>query len=120
MMTYSTLYSKEVVPQAPESKRHQHERRQNHHIDLSMAASPSPTIIPIKAFITDHLRRVQWPEDFNPLKFKAYHGNTNPVEWLEIYQVAIISWWRTPVMAIYFIECLGPVLKECLFDSINS
>jgi hypothetical protein len=71
-----------------------------------MAASRSPTIIPVKAF-TDHLRMVQWPEDFNTVKFKAYHGNTNPVEWLEIYQVAIISWWRTQSWQIILLSVLA-------------
>jgi hypothetical protein len=32
---------------------------------------------------------VCWPINFKPSRIKKYDGSTNPVEWLEVYQLAI-------------------------------
>jgi hypothetical protein len=42
----------------------------------------------VKAFSHD-LKRVHWPLNFEPSGIEKYDGSTNPVEWLEVYQLAI-------------------------------
>jgi hypothetical protein len=62
----------------------------------------------------DHLRRVQWPQDFNPVKFEAYNGNANSIMWLEIYRLSIITVGGPFVMANYFVKCLVIIPRRCL------
>lgn len=46
-------------------------------------------------------------KNFDLVKFKAYQGNTNPIEWLQIYRLSITSVGCGPlVMAIYCIKCV--------------
>jgi hypothetical protein len=35
------------------------------------------------------LKRVCWPLNFKPSGIKKYDGSTNPIEWLEVYQLTI-------------------------------
>jgi hypothetical protein len=43
----------------------------------------------IKPFSRD-LRKVIWPPNFKPSAIDKYDGSTNPVEWLEVYHLAIV------------------------------
>jgi hypothetical protein len=36
-----------------------------------------------------NMRKVIWPPNFKPSVIDKYDGSTNPVEWLEVYQLAI-------------------------------
>jgi hypothetical protein len=42
----------------------------------------------VKALSQD-LKRVCWPLNFKPSGIEKYDGSTSPVEWLEVYQLAI-------------------------------
>jgi hypothetical protein len=42
----------------------------------------------VKAF-SRNLKRVRWPLNFKMLVIEKYDGSTNPVKWLEVYQLAI-------------------------------
>lgn len=67
------------------NKENHQEEGSSHHTDQSMDVNP--TIVSIKAFM-NHLRRAQWPRDFDLVKFEAYIGNTNSNEQLEIYHLS--------------------------------
>jgi hypothetical protein len=61
----------------------------------------------VKAFSHD-LKMVHWPLNFKPLGIKKYDGSTNPVEWLEVYQLTIeAAGGDTYVMANYLPVCLS-------------
>jgi hypothetical protein len=40
----------------------------------------------VKAYSLD-MKRVRWPVNFKPSGLEKYDGSTNPVEWLEVYQL---------------------------------
>jgi hypothetical protein len=35
------------------------------------------------------LKRVRWPQNFKTSRIEKYDGSTNPIEWLEVYQLTI-------------------------------
>jgi hypothetical protein len=61
----------------------------------------------VKAF-SRNLKRVCWPLNFKLSGIKKYDGSTNPVEWLEVYQLAIeAAGGDSYVMANYLPVCLS-------------
>jgi hypothetical protein len=60
----------------------------------------------VKAFSHD-FKRVCWPLNFKPSGIDKFDGSTNPVEWLEVYQLAIKAiGGDSYVMANYLAVCL--------------
>jgi hypothetical protein len=54
------------------------------------------------------LKWVSWPVNFKPSEIEKYDGSTNPVEWLEVYQLAIeAAGWDLDVVANYLLVCLS-------------
>jgi hypothetical protein len=62
------------------------------------------------AALTDHLRAVAWPTKFRPHLPEKYDGTTNPLEFLQVYVIAITAaGGDTTVMATYFhVALTGP------------
>ncbi|GJN40195.1 hypothetical protein PR202_gb29376 [Eleusine coracana subsp. coracana] len=75
--------------------------------------SPTPTddkIDGIKAYIP-RLRIARWPKGFKPVPIKKYDGQTNPREWLQLYNTALWSaGGDSYVMANYLLVCLDPAV----------
>jgi hypothetical protein len=81
--------------------------------------SPEVGHIPggIKAYSLD-LKRVQWPVNFKPSGIEKYDGSTNPVEWLEVYQLTIeAAGGYSYVMANYLLVCLSVSARTWLLGS---
>jgi hypothetical protein len=54
------------------------------------------------------LRRVRWPLNFKLLGIEKYDGSTNPIEWLEVYQLTIeATGGDSYVMGNYLPICLS-------------
>jgi hypothetical protein len=61
----------------------------------------------IRPFSHD-LRKVVWPPNFKLSAIDKYDGSTNPVVWLEVYQLAIDATGADSyVMANYLLICLS-------------
>jgi hypothetical protein len=61
----------------------------------------------VKAFYHD-LWRVRWPINFKPTGINKYDRSTNPIEWLEVYQLTIeATRGDSYVMANYLPICLS-------------
>ena len=70
--------------------------------------------IGIKAYSTQ-LRRVSWPQNFKPAGIEKYEGNTDPREWLAVYELAIeAAGGDTGVMANYLPIALSPAARSWL------
>jgi hypothetical protein len=68
----------------------------------------------VKAFSHD-LKRVCWPVNFKPSGIEKYDGSTNPVEWLEVYQLAIeFIGGDSYVMTNYLPVCLSSSARTWL------
>jgi hypothetical protein len=53
------------------------------------------------------MKRVRWPINFKPSGIEKYDGSTNPIEWLEVYQLAIeATGGDSYFMANYLLVCL--------------
>jgi hypothetical protein len=60
----------------------------------------------VKASSCD-MKRVRWPINFKPSGIEKYDGSTNPIEWLEVYQLAIeATGGDSYFMANYLLVCL--------------
>jgi hypothetical protein len=61
----------------------------------------------IKPFSCD-LKRVRLPLNFKPSGINKYVGSTNPIEWLEVYQLTIeVDGGDSYVMTNYLSICLS-------------
>jgi hypothetical protein len=61
------------------------------------------------------LKRVRWPSNFKPSGIEKYNGSTNPVEWLEVYQLTIeAAGGNSYVMANYLPICLSSCTRTWL------
>jgi hypothetical protein len=61
------------------------------------------------------LRRVRWLLNFKPSGIDKYNGSTNPIEWLEVYQLAIEAvGGDSYVMANYLPICLSSSARTWL------
>jgi hypothetical protein len=61
------------------------------------------------------LKRVCWPLNFKPSGIKKYDGSTNPVEWLEVYQLTIEAvGGDLYIMANYLAVCLSSSARTWL------
>ncbi|GJN25144.1 hypothetical protein PR202_gb12935 [Eleusine coracana subsp. coracana] len=80
----------------------------------ALRQSPTPTddeIDGIKAYIP-RLRIVRWPKGFKPVPIEKYDGQTNPREWLQLYNTTIRSTGGDSyVMANYLPVCLDPAVR---------
>jgi hypothetical protein len=63
------------------------------------------------------LKSVHWPLNFIPSGIEKYDGSTNPVEWLEVYQLAIEAVGGDAyVMANYLPVCLSSSARSWLLE----
>jgi hypothetical protein len=61
------------------------------------------------------MKRVPWPLNIKPSGIEMYDGSTNPVEWLEVYQLTIeAADGDSYVMANYLPFCLSSSTKMWL------
>jgi hypothetical protein len=61
------------------------------------------------------MKRVPWPLNIKPSGIEMYDGPTNPVEWLEVYQLTIeAADGDSYVMANYLPFCLSSSTKMWL------
>jgi hypothetical protein len=68
----------------------------------------------VKTYCLD-LKRVRWPVNFKPSGIKNYDGSTNPVEWLEVYQLTIEAVeGDSYIMANYLPACLSSSARTYL------
>jgi hypothetical protein len=60
--------------------------------------------------LADHLRTATWPSKFRPHLLEKYDGTSNPLEFLQVYVIAITTaGGDTVVMASYFhVALTGP------------
>ena len=90
-----------------------------------LRASPVPdNETGIRAF-TRHLHEVAWPSNFKLAPVDKYDDNTNPAEWLQVYELSVsaISGDST-MMANYLPVALAPTARTWLLslpaDSIHT